>query len=316
STSRSAGGCMRTPSRRRARCSSTSNGRIRSARTTRSSRGTAGCSGRSTRTSKGTGTGGPRERGREGNPMRKLFDAARILVPLVWLGAAPFGAAPAQQHEHHDHGTASADRPDECAAAAHGGEVGASARRFMVLAAQRGVFYDGGGPSVVVLIEVDDPAGEMATGAVGLYADDAGTFRFGAVPPAVYDPLVAAPEDRDSVTLRLELSQVQYDDVLDVLATWDRRAREGALLYRGDALMNQILMLKQATEAAARCGRDIDLYTLDWGIEDRISEDHPWSQIPFLFFEELKERNESLHVPDERMPQTALSLLASSSAGE
>lgn len=248
--------------------------------------------------------------------MRKLFDAARLLVPLVWLGAAPFGAAPAQHHEHHDHAAASAERPDECAAAAHGGEAHPGARQFMVLAAQRGVFYDGGGPSVVALIEVDDSAGEVQTGAVGLYADDGGAIRFGAVPPAVYDPLVTGPEGKDGVALRLELSPVQYDDVLEVLATWDRRAREGALLYRGDLLMNQILMLKQATEAAARCGREIDLYTLDWGIDDRISEDHPWSQIPFLFFEELKARNESLHVPDERMPQTALSLLASSSAGE
>lgn len=186
----------------------------------------------------------------------------------------------------------------------------------MVLAARRGVFYDGGGPSAVVLIEVDEAAGEMLTGAVGLYADEVGGFQFGAVPPAVYDPLVAAPEGGDSVMLRLEISPVQYADVLDVLSTWERRARERALLYRGDLLMNQILMLKQATEAAARCDSEIDLYTLDWGIGDYISEENPRSLVPFLFFEELKRRNEHLHVPDERMPRAALSLLARSSGGE
>lgn len=237
-------------------------------------------------------------------------------MPILWLGAAPFGAAPAQHHEHHDHAGAAVDLPDECAAAAHGRDASPNVRHFMILAARRGVFYDGGGPSAVVLIAVDETAGETLTGAVGLYADEAGGFRFGAVPRAVYDPLVGAPEDGDSVMLRLELSPAQYDDVLGVLSTWERRAREGALLYRGDLLMNQILMLKQATEAAARCGREIDLYALDWGIEDRISEDNPRSLVPFLFFAELKARNERLHVLDERMPRAALSLLVSSSGGQ
>src|SRR5690606_29226176 len=185
----------------------------------------------------------------------------------------PFGAAPAQHHEHRDHTSAAVDSPDECASPAHGREASANVRHLMVLAARRGVFYDGGGPSAVVLIEVDEAAGEMLTGAVGLYADEVGGFQFGAVPPAVYDPLVAAPEGGDSVMLRLEISPVQYADVLDVLSTWERRARERALLYRGDLLMNQILMLKQATEAAARCDSEIDLYTLDWGIGDYISEE-------------------------------------------
>ena len=60
--------------------------------------------------------------------------------------------------------------------------------------------------------------------------------------------------------------------------------------------MNNILLVKQATEELNRCRKCIDLYQLDWGLDDRISDDNARSRVPFLVFEELKRRNASLHV--------------------
>jgi hypothetical protein len=72
--------------------------------------------------------------------------------------------------------------------------------------------------------------------------------------------------------------------------------------------MNNILLVKQATEELNRCREAVDLYQLDWGIEDRISDNNPTSQVPFLVFQELIRRNAELHVTDSKMPEGLSSL--------
>jgi hypothetical protein len=111
--------------------------------------------------------------------------------------------------------------------------------------------------------------------------------------------------------LRLEISEPQYDRVLDILRDWQRRAREGELLYPDDIYMNNILLVKQATEALNQCTATLDLYTLDWGVNDEISENNARSRVPLLMFEELKRRNPSLHVPDSKMPEGLLQVAGS-----
>jgi hypothetical protein len=183
----------------------------------------------------------------------------------------------------------------------------ATAHYFVTLAASQDVFYDGSGPSFVLLMRTDAVADESETGAVGVYADEKHRAVFGSVPRQTYDTFLHEPGKRSSnVMLRLEISQPQYERILAILRSWDRRAREHQLLYKQDVFMNNILLVKQATEALNECRRSVDLYTLDWGTEDRISDEHPRSYVPFLVFEEMKRRNASLHVPDSRMPQDSI----------
>jgi hypothetical protein len=180
-------------------------------------------------------------------------------------------------------------------------------RRFLVLAASKGVFYDRSGPSFVMLMRMQTATDELEMGAVGIYADEKRRAVFGAVPWRAYDPFLREPAEKaGNVMLRLEISEAQYGRVLGILRDWQRRAREGELLYPNDIYMNNILLVKQATEALNRCGPNLDLYTLDWGVNDEISDNHPRSQVPLLLFEELKRRNAALHVPDSRMPDRLL----------
>ncbi len=180
-------------------------------------------------------------------------------------------------------------------------------RQFVVLAASQDVFYDGSGPSFVMLMKSDTAADESEMGAVGVYADKKGHAVFGAVPAETYDAFLREPGKRSrNVMLRLEINGPQYERILAILREWDRRAREGQLLYRGDVFMDNILLVKQATEALNRCRRAVDLYKLDWGTEDRISDEHPRSRVPFLVFAEMRRRNTSLHVPDGKMPADLL----------
>jgi hypothetical protein len=185
-------------------------------------------------------------------------------------------------------------------------------RHYLVLAASRGVFYDRSGPSIVMLMKADAAADEVEMGAVGIHADEKGRAVFGTVPWRSYDALLREPKKgSQNVLLRLEINQPQYERVLGVLRNWEKRARENALLYPNDFNMNNILLVKQATEELNRCSERVNLYKLDWGLEDRISDENARSHVAFLVFEDLKRRNAALHVPDETLPEGLLGLAGS-----
>jgi len=183
---------------------------------------------------------------------------------------------------------------------------------YLALAASRGVFYDKSGPSIVMLMRTDATADEVEMGAVGIHADEKGRAVFGTVPWKSYDAFLRdPPKESQNVLLRLRISEPQYERVLGVLRTWERRARENALLYPNDFNMNNILLVKEATEELNRCGAKVDLYKLDWSLDDRISEENARSHVPYLVFKELKRRNAALHVPEETLPEGLLGLAGS-----
>src|SRR5262245_29945803 len=171
---------------------------------------------------------------------------------------------------------------------------------FLLLAGRSGVSYDRSGPTFPILIKSDGR--ETQIDAVGIYYV-AGKPYFGAVPAEYRDEFMKDSLGASDVMLRLAISGPQYDRGLKALRTWDRRAREGALLYP-DVFMNNILLVKQVTETLNQCGPTVKLYTLDWGIYDYISENNPPALAPILYFKELKRLNESLHIPDVKFQES------------
>ena len=81
---------------------------------------------------------------------------------------------------------------------------------------------------------------------------------------------------------------------------WQRRAKEGALLYRypdGNAALNNLVLLRAVTETLNLCQNDFDLYKLDYSYPgDWISDAYAPEFIPFYFFKELRRRNEARHI--------------------
>lgn len=169
-------------------------------------------------------------------------------------------------------------------------------RYFLVLAGRSGIFYDRSGPTFPMLIKTDGSQTEVA--AVGIYSSK-GQASFGPVPAETYGEFMKEPRAASDVMLRLELTGAQYEKELKIIRTWERRVREGALLYP-DVSMDNILLAKQVTEGLNQCGEKIKLYNLDWGLADRISETNRPPLIPFFYFKELRRLNESLHVSDEK----------------
>ena len=177
-------------------------------------------------------------------------------------------------------------------------------RHFVVLAGRSDVFYERSGPTFVMLMR--RAGDEVDLGAFGIHADANGHPAFGAVPASEYEAFLSEPAARShtkssAVMLRLEVSGPQYERVLRVLRTWERRVAERALLYP-DFALNNILLVRQATEEINRCRQALVPYELDWGLDDAISEHHIALRIPFEYFKELKVRNVARHVSDAAMP--------------
>jgi hypothetical protein len=180
-------------------------------------------------------------------------------------------------------------------------------RHFVALAARTGVFYERSGPSFVMLMK--SGAHDVEVGAFGIHSDD-GKPAFGAVPAAEYEAFLGeAGYDASRVMLRVEVTGPEYDRVLRLLRTWERRVRERALLYPEVALDN-VLLVKQATEELNRCREAIVPYALDWGLQDVISEQNAELRIPFEYFRELQRRNAARHVADAAMPAALVAMAA------
>jgi hypothetical protein len=171
---------------------------------------------------------------------------------------------------------------------------------YMILAAQTDVFYDRSGPTFVMLQRT--AADETDVGAFGIYAGERKQPVFGPVPASIYERFVSESRTPADVLLRLSISKPQYDRALAVMQSWERRVRENALLYPDIALDN-ILLVKQATEELNRCRDTIVGYELDWGLQDDISEHNVASRIPYEYFRELARLNAARHIPAEnRIP--------------
>ncbi|HEV7474071.1 MAG TPA: hypothetical protein VGN90_08480, partial [Pyrinomonadaceae bacterium] len=181
-------------------------------------------------------------------------------------------------------------------------------RYFIVLAARSGEFYDQSGSAFPILIKL--AGSETQTEAVGTYSAH-GKRAFGAISPATFQDYMREPRNDSEVMLRLEINPQQYERALKIMRTWERRARDGELLYPNDLYLNNIVLLKAVTETLNQCSEEIKLYKLNYiHPEDWISNTNSPGFVPFAYFKELRRLNETLHVRDNRFPLASLSVAA------
>jgi hypothetical protein len=181
-----------------------------------------------------------------------------------------------------------------------------SHRYFLVLAGRSGTFYDHSGPTFPMLIKTGGKQPQID--AVGIYSSG-GQGAFGNIPAETCNEFMKEPHNSSDVMLRLEMSEAEYERSLHIVRTWERRTREGALLYPNIYLDN-IVLVKQVTESLNHCSQKIKLYNLDWGLHDTISEHNIPSLTPFLYFKELRRLNESLHIRDQKFKKSLVSARA------
>ena len=174
-------------------------------------------------------------------------------------------------------------------------------RYFIVLVAREGEFKDNSGSAFPVVIKQMTGGTSRIDGA-GIYSDK-GTPAFGTVPSSAYQEYLRDARGDSEVILRLEINSRQYERALKVVQEWQRRAREGAMLYTSDNALseplplNNILLVKAVTETLNVCQNDIDLYKLDYVFPgDWITNLYGPEFVPFFYFKELRKRNEARHI--------------------
>ncbi len=181
-------------------------------------------------------------------------------------------------------------------------------RYFIVLAARKGEFYDSSGSAFPMVIKL---AGGVPTiDAFGVYLAKDGR-ALGAVPPDVIKKYLREARNDSETTLRLEINSRQYERALKIIKEWERRAREGALLYTtgretlDDATsLNNILVVKAVTETLNQCSDDVDLYPLNYVQKDDWISDRFGSKfVPFYYFKELRRRNDERHIDDKEFQE-------------
>ena len=181
-------------------------------------------------------------------------------------------------------------------------------RYFIVLAARMGEFYDSSGSAFPMVIKL--AGGAPTIDAFGTYPENK-QIGFGTVPPALYKEYLREARNDSETTLRLEINPRQYERALKVIKEWERRKREGALLYTtspetlDDATyLNNILVVKAVTETLNQCSEDFDLYPLNYVVKDDWITDRVGSAfVPFYYFKELRLRNEARHIDDKKFQE-------------
>ena len=181
-------------------------------------------------------------------------------------------------------------------------------RYFIVLAARQGEFYDTSGSAFPMVIKL---AGGVSTiDAFGVYLSKDGK-TFGTVPLDVYKNYLREPRNDSETLLRVEINSRQYERALKIIKEWERRAREGALLYtQGKEItddpnsLNNILIVKAVTETLNQCTDDVNLYPLNYVVKDDwITNRFTPAFVPFQYFKELRQRNEARHIPDQKFQE-------------
>ncbi len=181
-------------------------------------------------------------------------------------------------------------------------------RYFIVLAARKGEFYDTSGSAFPLVIKL---AGGVPTiDAFGVYLAKDGR-ALGTVPPDVYKKYLREARNDSETIVRMEINSRQYERALKIIKEWERRDREGALLYTTAAetlddatYLNNILVVKAVTETLNQCSKDVNLYPLNYvHKDDWISNKVGSAFVPFYYFKELRQRNEARHIDDKKFQE-------------
>lgn len=181
-------------------------------------------------------------------------------------------------------------------------------RYFIVLSARKGEFTDSSGSAFPTVIKL--AGGAPTIDAFGVYLAK-GERALGTVPPDVYKNYLREARTDSETTLRLEINSRQYERALKIIKEWERRAREGALLYTGaretlddSTYLNNILVVKAVAESLNQCSDDINLYPLNYvQKDDWISNKYKSALVPFYYFKELRLRNEARHIDDKKFQE-------------
>ena len=186
--------------------------------------------------------------------------------------------------------------------------VRADSERYFVVFAGRDGAPVSGGPAFAMFIRIDRRRTEVET--IGLYFEGSHP-KIGPIPAELRNEFIKEPRADSDVMLRIEVTKAAFERSLKIAKTWQRRARENALLYPGSRhsmSLNNSVLLKEIAESLNRCGETIKLYKLTWDSDDEVAVKFRPPHVAFQYFKRLRQLNETLHVREEKFNEAGQSL--------
>lgn len=168
---------------------------------------------------------------------------------------------------------------------------------FVVLAAHRGTPPHRGGPAFAMLVKHGKGKSEVET--FGLYYLDNRRIN-GPVPLEIYKKFMNEPHSGQNAMFRLQISSEQFDRSMAILRTWQRRAREGALLFPEYSYLNVIVPIRDIAESLEQCGEKINIYKLTWMVDDELGANVPQWELAYQYVNRLRHLNEAMEIGDEQ----------------
>lgn len=170
-------------------------------------------------------------------------------------------------------------------------------RYFVVFAAGKGT-PDVGAAAFAMLTKTDGR--EAKTDSFGLYPTQKGgvVVALGTIPEEIEKELAKEPSAESAAMLRVEVTAGPYQRGLQVMKTWQRRAREGTLPYPYPYLNNAVY-LDELANSLNQCAVTIKMYNLSWRFDDPINQRRDLPQVPYQNIRQLRRLNDSIHVKDD-----------------
>ena len=176
--------------------------------------------------------------------------------------------------------------------------------RYFAVFAGRGGTVRSGGPQFAMVVKSDGLRQQIETFGVYPVMDQSlGKVvpMIGTIPDDILSEFVNEPQPgwQNEAMLRLELTPAEYDRALRVVHDWQKRARQDELLYPV-YYMDNMVFVDQLAKSIDSCSSKIKEYNLTWLLSDKVIATHNLPQVVFYYVKELRQLNESLHVPDAK----------------
>lgn len=172
---------------------------------------------------------------------------------------------------------------------------------FVVLAAHRGTPPHHGGPAFAMLIKTNGNKAESES--FGLYYQADQRIN-GPVPEDISRQFVSGHLSDQDTILRLQVTSEEFARSMSIMQTWQKRAREGALLFPEYSYLNIIVPMKEIAESLNQCQETINLYKLTWMVDDELAVHVPEWELAFQYVQKLRQLNESLNIADDKFQQS------------
>lgn len=175
-------------------------------------------------------------------------------------------------------------------------------RYFITFAARTGSQQDGG-PAFAMWTRMDGHKTKVETLGLNIMKDAAGRAVpvVSTMPTAIVDAFTKESRDKTDVMMRLELTEAEFERTHKVFRTWEKRVKDGTLLY-DDPYLNAMEFIRRAAEAINQCGDKVRLHRLTWSQWDQVVSKHNLPQHPLEYIRIMRVNNEKLHVTDTMFP--------------